>query len=246
MVDGSHWNAIGPGSAGFETKPATFGVGGVFLGVDAGVIATCDGGDGDGVLGTGRGQYFAGVEGTSNTVGGNGVIATAHNGTQAYGLWARSDSGYAARFDGKVYINGDFQVTGTKGAVVRAADGTYRGMFAVEAPESWFEDFGFGRLVDGRADVLLDPQFAELVREEGPYHVFLTEYGAGGGLFVTDRTSGGFAVRAASEDAGDREFGYRVVARRKGVAQERFAVLRDATEGKEAPREPRVPGAEAY
>jgi hypothetical protein len=38
---------------------------------------------------------------------GNGVVAVANNGANAYALWARSTSGYAGYFDGKIQVNGD-------------------------------------------------------------------------------------------------------------------------------------------
>ncbi|MFF1867655.1 hypothetical protein [Streptomyces sp. CB03911] len=236
MVNGSHWKAVGPAGTGFETNPATFSLGALFAGSFAGVVATCESSGGDGVTGTGTGQQSAGIRGISVTEHGNGVIAEAHNGAQAYALWARSNSGSAGHFDGKVYVNGDLQVTGTKAAVIRSGDGSSRLLYAVEAPESWFEDFGFGRLVDGRAQVTLDPDFVAAT-EDGPYHVFLTEYEAGSGLHVTDRTPTGFGVRAAVGSARS-EFSYRVVARRGDVRSERFAVVRETDAKKAEPEQP--------
>ncbi|MFJ3793148.1 hypothetical protein [Kitasatospora sp. NPDC090091] len=234
MVDGSHFRAVGPADTGYETEPAAFPLGARFGGTSGGMVATCEGGaDGDGVRGAGNGTANAGVFGISTTVNGNGVIAEAHNGPSAYALWARSDSGYAGRFAGKVHVEGDFQVTGTKSAALRMDDGTHRLWYAVEAPESWFEDFGFGRLVDGRAQVTLHPDFVAAT-ENGPYHVFLTEYEAGSGLYVADRTPTGFGVRAAVGSARS-EFSYRVVARRGDVQPERFAVVRGADDEKSGP-----------
>jgi hypothetical protein len=43
----------------------------------------------------------------------------------------------------------------------------------VESPECWFEDFGFGELVDGQAQVQLDAGFSSVVISE-VYHVFIT------------------------------------------------------------------------
>jgi hypothetical protein len=42
----------------------------------------------------------------------------------------------------------------------------------VESPESWFEDVGFGTLVNGRVEIRLDPNFAATVQTD-QYHVFI-------------------------------------------------------------------------
>ncbi|MFF3772833.1 hypothetical protein [Streptomyces sp. NPDC002232] len=227
MPDGNKWKAVGPAGVGFETKGSTFPVGARIGGLESGLVAVCEE-SGTGVKGTGKGEARPGVHGFSESGNGVGVKGEAHHGEGAIGVWGHSEEGYAGYFDGSVHVNGDLEVDGTKGVTVRMDDGTYRVLYAVEAPEHWFEDLGFGRLVDGRAQITLDPGFAA-VTEEGPYHVFLTEYEASHGLYVTDRTSVGFGVRAASGADARGEFGYRVVARRRGPQPERFAVRRDTS-----------------
>ncbi|MEU1471678.1 hypothetical protein ABZ434_26090 [Streptomyces sp. NPDC005761] len=227
MTSGDKWRAVGPASVGFETKLSTFAVGARINGLESGLVAVCED-SGTGVKGTGKGEGRPGVHGFSGSHNGVGVKGEAHDGEGTIGVWGRSEDGYAGYFDGPVHVNGDLEVDGNKGVTVRMDDGTYRVLYAVEAPEHWFEDFGFGRLVDGRAQVTLDPGFVA-VTEEGPYHVFLTEYEAASGLYVTDRNSRGFGVRAASGADARSEFGYRVVARRRGMQPERFAVRRDTS-----------------
>jgi hypothetical protein len=70
----------------------------------------------------------------------------------------------------------------------------------VESPESWFEDFGEAQLVDGKATVPLDPEFASIVKTDA-YHVFLTPYGDSNGLYVSRRNNIEFQV---SEHQGGR------------------------------------------
>lgn len=54
-----------------------------------------------GLQGTGTGgRTRAGVYGESTTLHGNGVVGVANPGTQAYGVWGRSDDGYGGRFEG--------------------------------------------------------------------------------------------------------------------------------------------------
>jgi hypothetical protein len=177
----------------------------------------------DGVHGVGSGTTGAGVRGLSFDVDGNGVIGQANVGGNAFGIWGRSVDGFAGMFDGRVRVRGDFDVTGAKAALVTLPDGSELRMYAVESPQSWFEDFGFGRLVDGRAEVRLDADFAALVTDDA-YHVFVTSYEDNNGLFVTGRTMTGFEVRAAVATASG-EFSYRVVAMRKDVTAQRFARL---------------------
>jgi hypothetical protein len=174
----------------------------------------------DGVQGIGSGAFGAGAHGISTDLDSNGIIGDANNGSFAYAVWGRSSSGFAGFFDGKVQINGDLNVTGAKSAVVAFADGSYR-LHRLESPESWFEDFGVRQLVNGQAQIQLDPNFASVVNADA-YHVFLTEYEDNNALFVTNRTSTGFGVRAKGSMTAGGTFSYRVVAKRKDIATARF------------------------
>lgn len=121
------------------------------------------------------------------------------------------------------FFFGDFGVTGRKGAAVRFPDGTHRMLCAVESPESWFEDFGAGRLVRGRAAIKLDPAFRAVIR--GAYHVFLTPEGDCLGLCVMKKSASGFEVRELQGGRSGAPFSYRIVARRRDVTGPRFACV---------------------
>jgi hypothetical protein len=90
----------------------------------------------------------------------------------------------------------------------------------VESPENWFEDFGFSELSNGEAQVQLEEGFRSVVNSDA-YHVFITEYGDHNALYVAERTSTSFLVRAKASKA-DGTFSYRVVAKRRDVAAPRF------------------------
>ena len=135
-----------------------------------------------------------------------------------------------------MHINGNLTVTGTKSAAVRAADDSLRLLYAIESPESWFEDFGFGRLAGGYVRVELDETFASVIAG-GPYHVFLTQYDGDDGLYVTEREASGFAVRSAGSADAECEFSYRVTAKRKDAAGVRF----EEAEGHEGKTLPQLP-----
>ncbi len=103
-----------------------------------------------------------------------------------YGVYGGTavPGGYAGGFAGPVLVVGDFTATGgTKSAAVPHPDGTHRRLYCLESPESLFEDFGEARLVGGRAEVKLDPDFAAVVHND-KYFAFLTEVGDSGGLYV--------------------------------------------------------------
>jgi hypothetical protein len=108
---------------------------------------------------------------------------------------------------------------GSKQAVVNTAAGA-RSLYSEEASEVWFADYGFGKLNDGRARILIDPGFAQTVNLEVPYHVFLQPYGPAQ-LHVEERTNLGFVVRSIDGDP-NSEFGYRVVAKRRGFEAARL------------------------
>ena len=149
----------------------------------------------------------------------------------------------AGHFKGNVLVDGDFTVTGAKGAVVPHPDGSHRLFCAIESPESWFEDFGEGTIEGGRAEITLDPDFVQLVHADR-YHVFLTPYGPTSGLYVEKRTAHNFVVREQQEGKSHLPFSYRVVAKRRDIDVPRlkkmpappevFADVRGADDGNES------------
>jgi hypothetical protein len=199
------------------------------LGAARGVHGTAD--EGIGILGTS--VTGVGVSGTSNGPGGTGVLGTSvtgvgvvaeANNSNLEALFAHNNGGgLAAFFLGGVRVQGDFTVfAGLKSAAVPHPDGSHRLLYCLESPESWFEDFGEDQLVDGKAEVRLDPDFGALVEVDG-YHVFVTPYGESKGLFVAERYATGFRVCEQQGGTSNVNFAYRVVAKRKDVVADRLA-----------------------
>jgi hypothetical protein len=121
-----------------------------------------------------------------------------------------------------VLVNGNFTaIGGSKSAAVPHPDGSYRRLYCVESPESWFEDFGRDQLANGRASVRLDRDFALLVHSDN-YDVFLTAYGDTKGLYVSSKGPTSFEVREVQGGNGNLAFSYRVVAKRKDIAGPRL------------------------
>jgi hypothetical protein len=189
------------------------------------------------------GQNYSTYAGPSPGAGGFGVYGISANGHGLVGATAAPGGAavvgasngvagaYAGAFYGSVVVSGAFTVFGAKSAAVLHPDGSHRRLYCLERPESWFEDFGTGRLECGRAEVTIDPDFAAIV-DLSDYHVFLTEYDTDALLRVRHRTAAGFAVEADPDMAtlkGKKEsdltgsFSWRVVAKRKDIAGERLA-----------------------
>ena len=174
------------------------------------------------------------------TVNPVGVLATADN---AYALWAENSAADFPAFvtktlnssgialdalgpGGQCLINaaGDLACSGSKSAVV-PVDSAKRqvALYAVEAPENWFEDFGSGQLVNGAASVAFDSVYVQTVNTDVEYHVFLTPRGECEGLYVGATGAGGFEVRELHHGTSSIKFDYRIVARRKGYENIRLA-----------------------
>jgi len=171
--------------------------------------------------------------------------ATASAGT-TYGIRARADSpdGYAGYFDGNVMVSGNFYVLGTtKNCVVRMEDGSHRAMYAVESPESWFEDFGVAQLKDGLATVKVPADFAQTVNTLGAkYLVFLTPRGDCKGLYAAKQSPDCFEVRELAGGTSNIEFCYRVVAKPLGNEKLRMKSIRIPKDAL-GPDEPELPEA---
>lgn len=173
---------------------------------------------------------------------GNGVVAFSEGGNAVLAVIPRPTGNattggrarFAGRFIGPVQVEGHHQVLldqivygnlvvlGRKSAAVSHPDGSQRLLYSIESPESWFEDFGEGKLTNGRAEVILDPDFAAVIKT-GKYHVFVTPYGNSNGLYVTHRSSKGFRVQEQNGGNSNVRFSYRVVAKRKGIKVRRMA-----------------------
>ena len=175
------------------------------------------------------GEGATGVYGLGST--GDGVDAFNLSGGYALYSYTSVHNAYSAYFDGPtghcfVYGDGSFGCTGTKSAVVPVNGGSRQvALYAVEAPENWFEDFGSGQLSDGVAAIHLDPTFAQTVNTGMDYHVFLTPRGECEGLYVAETQAAGFTVRELHRGRSNVSFDYRIVARRKGYENVRLADL---------------------
>jgi hypothetical protein len=153
---------------------------------------------------------------------GEGVVAET-SGSQAEALAAANFGGgpvmrgYSGRTEvmdidnaGNMILAGKLTQHGHPGSVVHTAGAGDVVMYSPVQAVATVEDVGEARLTHGQTYVRLDPRFGATMNRAHPYLVFLTPQGDTSGLYVTQKTSTGFAVR---EHAGqsDIAFDYRIV-----------------------------------
>lgn len=220
---------------------AVLGVGNTFVGVQglsnsnigivgkstsaSGIQGSSD--TGDGILGFSSGDLKYSLAGSGSgqahglvgfSVNQFGVAGINQAGTTFAGFF----SGGGATHPG-VFIDGTFIATGTKSQAVPTTRHGMRKLYAVEATQPLFEDFGQGRLEGGQARVDLDPVFAATVNTEVEYHVFLTPRSAENrGLAVVEQDARGFVVQELHGGTSSIAFDYRVMAKVRGHERTRL------------------------
>lgn len=178
----------------------------------------------------GRSESHIGVWGIGRQVGvrgegtGAAVLGFSPTGHGVIGI-APNNASFAGSFSGNVLVTGSLTVLGAKAAAVRINDGSYRRLYSMESPESWFEDFGEASLKNGKAVVRIAKDFIACIRR-GQYHVFLTAYEDCAGLYVRRRGGTSFEVRELNGGKRSLRFSYRVAAKRKDVEGKRLERVR--------------------
>jgi hypothetical protein len=165
---------------------------------------------------------------TGNTGSAGGVMVVDNKNTASDALIAVFNSA-AGGVNIKCTIDnlGNLACRGSKSAVVSVANDHLVTLYAVEAPENWFEDYGSATLTAGAATIRLDPVFLQTVNTTMTYHVFLTPKGDCRGLYVTNETDQGFEVRELNGGTSNVAFDYRIIAHRRGYEHIRLADVTD-------------------
>lgn len=214
---------------------------------NVGLIGSSDGSTGIGVAGlvtgasTTPGTRAIGIIGLATSTTGRTRAIQAQiwspDGTAVFaksttGVLFEGEAGEITRFtvDASGNVSGSgtahFQnliVSGTKNAVATLPDGRRVLLYATESPENWFEDFGTVTLKNGRAVVKIDKTFALTTNTAVPYQIFLTPNGNCRGLYVTRKTADSFEVRELGGGRSNVKVDFRIVARRRGYENVRFA-----------------------
>jgi hypothetical protein len=186
--------------------------------------------------------------------GSQAVLATADN-TAALAAYSKSNSEatvfvenasteqnsivlatFGSAFTGycDAFADGDLTCSGSVGghAILPDAASGHRevALYAVQAPENWFEDTGSSQLHNGVATVALDADYAQTVNTGMAYQVFLTPDGDCKGLYVSQKSASSFEVHELGGGSSSIAFDYRIMARRKGFENIRMADLTGKTQ----------------
>ncbi|MEZ4778906.1 MAG: hypothetical protein R2786_05925 [Flavobacteriaceae bacterium] len=149
----------------------------------------------------------------ASQVGGNNMFY----GGYFYSGGTSINSSYA--YAGARYGNTNYKIigNGNVSTIVEGADGNKKIMFAPEAPEVLFEDYGIGTLIQGSALIKIDPNFSNniIVDEKHPLKVFIQLEGDCNGVYVTQKTSEGFLVKELQNGNSNVSFSWHIVANRK-------------------------------
>jgi hypothetical protein len=177
---------------------------------------------------TGAGDGVYGVGGANSLSA--GVFGLCDFGV---GVWARSSDANAIICDGRFYMSGgQFFASPTtttwttnKPATVKLKDGKQVKLFAEEAAEVYFNDYGEARLSNGRAHIELDSKFVQTVTVDQAHSmkVFVQLEGDCKGVYVANKSSSGFDVVELQDGNSNARLTYRVVCKRKYYEDERLA-----------------------
>lgn len=209
-------NSTGQGSSGVFGNSITQAGGSA----EIGVLGRYTGGTaGAGIFGLAWAAAYSDMGATHN-----GVYATVSFGT-GRGVYGNNPDLTIGSAYG-VYSQGDFALTGTKSASVPTTKGNQL-VYCKESPEIWFEDFGFGELVNGTAHIRLDEMFLETITvdEKNKMHVTLQEQVETQGLYyVVDTDNKGFTVKEKKNGRSNGTFSYSIMAKRRFYEDHRFGI----------------------
>lgn len=161
------------------------------------------------------------ADGTIGSAG--GYFSNGHNGYAAVAAWVDPV--------GNGDDNQNFKIigTGVVSTIVKDVNENPVIMYAPEAPESFFQDYGIGKLTNGTAIIRLDPNLSKNIRVDSthPMKVFVQLEGDCNGVYVTNKSANEFTVRELQKGKSNVSFSWSIVATRadevfysdKGVAR---------------------------
>jgi hypothetical protein len=128
---------------------------------------------------------------------------------------------------GNLSISGTLTTAGAchTGCVIGGKRARSVSEYAALESQPTVEDTGDAMLVNGMAQVALDPSFANVMDTSAGYRVFVTPDGDCRGLYVASRSNGGFIVRELQGGRSNAPFEYRIVAKRFGVGAARLPMV---------------------
>lgn len=209
---------LGNNLSSYLTSPN--GSGGAFAGSDGLIAQGTNSTSGTGIIGVGNNltnipTIAAGSGGgfTGNICGVYGYAANT-SGDRYGGYFATGGGGYA--YVGCRYSNTNRKIVGVGNVstIVTNTKGERVTLVCPEAPESVFQDFGIGQLIDGKAHITIDPDLAIniTVNEKHPLKVYITPKGDCNGVYVTNKSPNGFDVIELQGGRSNIPFSWQIVA----------------------------------
>lgn len=239
---GINGNGTDTGVAGMATTVGT-GVGvrgngnGVSTNTTSGVGAGVAGsgtqigvfGHANSTTGTKHGGVFTSEHGAGGTADNPYAYLAGSNGTLVYGGYFDanqdntnnnngSNQGEDYAYVGVVSGNTTYKIlgNGSVSTIVKDENNERRILFAPEAPEILFQDYGIGQLRNGVATITLDPVLSKniFVDENHPLKVFIQLEGDCNGVYVTSKSATGFIVKELRNGKSNTPFSWQIVANR--------------------------------
>lgn len=213
-VNGYSTAAGGAGTYGSSTSATGFGLYGDNTNASGtGIIGIGDGGAGA-YLTNGSGAAITGAtmglavfrSNTGNTNGEGAGYFLGNNTGPQYSYVSYRNAGTWYKILG----------TGTASTIVSDLSDKKVVMFCPESPEIFFQDFGTGKLVNGKVHIDLEPIYAKniIVNEKHPLRVIIQLKGDCKGVYVTNETPTGFDVVELQGGTSNIEFTYFVTGNR--------------------------------
>ena len=119
---------------------------------------------------------------------------------------------------GSIVDNTVFKIVGygIVSTLIKDTSDNERIMVAPEAPEALFQDYGVGKLENGKATIKLDATLTKNIRVDDmhPMKVFIQLEGECNGVFVTNKSSESFDVIELKNGNSNISFSYQIVANR--------------------------------
>jgi hypothetical protein len=202
----------------------TAGSGAAINGLTTGLFANAtQAANGTGVTGRSNGAGIltlnagSGVNGVSTIYGVSGFSTNTANVIRAGGYFETGAQSYAyvgART--AAGVNRKIEGNGTVNTTVKDLNDNLVVLSCPEAPENLFQDYGTGKLVNGKAHILIDPIFAKniVVNEKHPIKVFIQLEGDCKGVYVANKSQHGFDVIELAGGTSNAAFSWSIVANR--------------------------------
>ena len=240
-----HTHTSGTGILGTGNNIAgtylTAGSGGAFSGTNTGAYGWATGtANGTGVLGVSNGapnttlNVGSGLSGSSDRFGVTGWSSSSAAVTRCGGYFS-TNSGQSYAYVGmrsSSGINRKIEGNGTVNTTVKNTAGKLVLLSCPEAPENLFQDYGSGQLVNGKAQIQLDPNLTKniAVSEAHPLRVFIQLEGDCKGVYVTNKSAQGFDVVELGKGQSNVNFSWTVSANRADEINEDGSISRYSEE----------------